>query len=125
MNGLIMIAHGSRRELSNNEFTDLVKEVKSKDNRFDEISASFLEFANPDIATVVNEYIEKKISKIYFYPYFLNSGKHVSVDLPNIINELKDNNPSIEFILLTHFGKSEKISDIIIGDISLWKSTFY
>ena len=119
MNGLIMIAHGSRRELSNNEFTDLVKEVKSKDNRFDEISASFLEFANPDIATVVNEYIEKKISKIYFYPYFLNSGKHVSVDLPNIINELKDNNPSTEFILLTHFGKSEKISDIIIGDISL------
>ena len=125
MNGLIMIAHGSRRELSNNEFTDLVKEVKSKDNRFDEISASFLEFANPDIATVVNEYIEKKISKIYFYPYFLNSGKHVSVDLPNIINELKDNNPSTEFILLTHFGKSEKISDMIIGDISLWKSTFY
>ena len=117
MNGLILIAHGSKKDLSNNEFKDLVNEIKSKDKDFEEIDAAFLEFATPNIDMVVKEQIEKNITKIYFYPYFLNSGKHVSVDLPNIINSLQDVYTNIDFMLLEHFGKSDKISDIIINDI--------
>jgi sirohydrochlorin cobaltochelatase len=117
MNGLILIAHGSKKDLSNNEFLALVDEIKTKDENFDQVKASFLEFAYPDIKTIVEEYIAENITKIYFYPYFLNSGKHVTNDLPDIINDLTKNNPLIEFILLTHFGKSDKISDIILSDI--------
>ena len=119
MRGLILIAHGSKKDLSNNEFIDLVNEVKNKNRDFNEIQAAFLEFASPDINTVVNTYLEKEFNEIYFYPYFLNSGKHVSVDLPNIIKELQKSNPEVKFNLLTHFGKSEKISDIITNDITL------
>ncbi len=118
MKGLVLIAHGSKKDLSNNEFLDLVDMIKEKDDSFSEVEASFLEFASPDIDNVVQRFVKNGISKIYFYPYFLNSGKHVSVDLPNIINRLRNSNTSVEFILLTHFGKSEKISDIILEDIS-------
>ncbi len=118
MNGLVLIAHGSKKDLSNNEFRKLVDEIKEKDDKFSQVEAAFLEFASPEIVTVVEKFIKDGISKIYFYPYFLNSGKHVSVDLPDIIGELESNNTSVEFMLLTHFGKSEKISDIILEDIS-------
>jgi len=118
MKGLILIAHGSKRSLSNNEFLDLVSEVENKDKKFAKIEAAFLEFATPNINTVVKTFIENGIREIYFYPYFLNSGKHVSVDLPNIINKLKEDYPLMEFRLLSHFGKSNKISNIIIEDIS-------
>jgi len=118
MNGLVLIAHGSKKDLSNNEFRKLVDEIKEKDDKFSQVEAAFLEFASPDITTVVERFVKEDISKIYFYPYFLNSGKHVSVDLPNIISKLERDNASVEFLLLTHFGKSEKISDIILEDIS-------
>lgn len=119
MDALVLIAHGSKRSLSNDEFVSLVNEVRNKDKKFSNIEAAFLELATPSIQTVSKNLISKKISKIYYYPYFLNSGKHVGVDLPYIINELKEENPSIEFILLEHFGKSDRISDIILDDISL------
>lgn len=118
MNGLIMIAHGSKKKLSNNEFLNLVEEIEKKNDNFSKVEASFLEFATPDIDSVVKNFLNNGISKIYFYPYFLNSGKHVSVDLPDIINNLKKTYPLIEFILLPHFGVSDKISDIIIEDLS-------
>jgi sirohydrochlorin cobaltochelatase len=119
MDALILIAHGSRRSLSNDEFVTLVNEVRNKDKNFSRIEAAFLELATPSIQTVANNLITKKFNKIYFYPYFLNSGKHVGVDLPYIIDELKEENPNIEFILLEHFGKSNRISDIILDDVSL------
>ena len=119
MNALVLIAHGSKRSLSNEEFISLANEIKSKDKNFSKIEAAFLELATPSIQTVSNNLISQNISKIYFYPYFLNSGKHVGVDLPYIINELKEENPTVEFILLEHFGKSNRISDIILDDISL------
>jgi sirohydrochlorin ferrochelatase len=119
MNALVLIAHGSKRSLSNEEFVALGNEIKNKDRNFSKIETAFLELATPSIETVAKNLISQKIAKIYFYPYFLNSGKHVGVDVPHIINQLKEENPKVEFILLEHFGKSDRISDIILDDISL------
>ncbi|MBU3013141.1 CbiX/SirB N-terminal domain-containing protein [Poseidonibacter lekithochrous] len=119
MNALVLIAHGSKKSLSNEEFVALGNEIRNKDKKFNKVETAFLELATPSIQTVANNLILNKISKIYFYPYFLNSGKHVGVDLPYIINQLKEENPLVEFTLLKHFGKSDRISDIIIDDVSL------
>lgn len=121
MNALVLIAHGSKRALSNEEFLNLVNEVKDKDKNknFSKIQGAFLELATPSIQAVCEELISNNITKISFYPYFLNSGKHVGVDLPNIMNELKEINPTVDFELLEHFGKSNRISDIILDDIAL------
>ena len=117
MSGLIMVAHGSKKDISNDEFRDLVDEIKTKNEDFKEIDTAFLEFASPTIHSAVQSQVQKKINKIYFYPYFLNSGKHVSVDLPHIIDSLEKQYSSVDFVLLTHFGKSNKISDIILNDL--------
>jgi len=117
MSGLIMIAHGSKKNVSNDEFRYLVEEIKTKDKDFESVDAAFLEFAQPTIFMIVETQIQRNINKIYLYPYFLNPGKHVSVDLPTILTTLQNQYPEITFILLNYFGKSNSISDIIIKDI--------
>ena len=112
-----MIAHGSKKDVSNDEFKNLVDEIKMKDDEFEQINVSFLEFAQPTVFMAVKNQIEKNIDRIYLYPYFLNSGKHVSVDLPTILTTLQKDYPKIKFILLNHFGKSNSISDIIVNDM--------
>lgn len=118
MKALIFIAHGSKKELSNSEFKDLVQTIKEEDKNYDFIEASFLEIASPSIEICVDEVVKKGAKEIIFYPFFLNSGKHILVDIPNIIEELKKNYPEIFFSSFEHFGKSKYIKEIILRDIS-------
>lgn len=118
MKAIVFIAHGSKKEKSNNEFLALVDEISKKDEEYDLKKAAFLELATPDIKSIVTEFIIKGAKDITFFPYFLNSGKHVISDIPEIVEELKKEHLDIKFRLLPHFGQSKKIPDIILNDIN-------
>ncbi|RXJ90861.1 hypothetical protein CRV01_06865 [Arcobacter sp. CECT 8983] len=118
MRAIIFVAHGSKKEESNEEFIQLIEKISHKDNKYGLKKAAFLELASPDIKSVVTEFIINGAREIVFYPYFLNSGKHVTSDIPNIIENLRQEHKNIMFKLLPHFGKSEKIEDIILHDIN-------
>lgn len=113
---IVLIAHGSKKQSSNDEFLNMVENMKDKHN-YAIMEAAFLELANPDIVSCVENLILNDIKKIDFYPFFLNSGKHVLIDIPNIIQELQKKYPQIDLTLLNHFGKSKKIEEIILNDI--------
>lgn len=117
MNAIILIAHGSKKESSNNEFLEMVENIKKSSN-FDFTEAAFLELVAPDMRTIVKKLVSKGVDEISFYPFFLNSGKHVLIDLPNIVDELQKKYINISFRLLKHFGKSNKIEEIILNDIN-------
>ena len=119
MKSLIIIAHGSRKNISNNEVIKIVNDIKNSDTLYDNIESSFLEFATPTIEQSVNKCIEQKSLEIDIYPYFLNSGKHVTYDIPNEIEKLKVKYPNIKFSILPHFGVSNTITQIILSDIRL------
>ncbi|RXJ98335.1 hypothetical protein CRU98_09855 [Arcobacter sp. CECT 8986] len=117
MNSLILIAHGSRVEDSNNEVVSLIKRLKDKNK--DEnlcISYAFLELAEPSIEHSIKEQIKKGCKKIILLPYFLAQGKHVKVDIPNEINKYKDLHKNIEFVLLPHLGANDMIIDLILSN---------
>jgi sirohydrochlorin ferrochelatase len=118
MKALILVAHGSKKDKSNQEFKDLGEEIKKlNSNKYKRIETAFLEFAKPSIEEIVEQLDSKNITEISLYPYFLNSGKHVVNDIPNIIEELRSNYQNIRFKLFPHFGSSKKISTIISEEI--------
>lgn len=116
--GAILVAHGSKRAESNEEFKQLCEKIRL-DNiyEFDAICHAFLEFTHPGIEMALQKMHEENISRVFIYPYFLNSGKHVSVDLPNIIDTVKHKYPNMEIKLLTHFGASKSVVSIISTDL--------
>lgn len=116
MKAIILIAHGSKKESSNNEFIAMVEQIKEK-NDYDFTQAAFLEIAFPNIQTASKSLIKQGVESITFYPYFLNSGKHVLIDIPTIVNQLREENKETEFKLLNHFGTSNKIHQIILNDL--------
>lgn len=117
MKCIIMIAHGSRRESSNSEFISMVKSLQEQKETSHIIKAAFLELKEPSISQAAVELIELGHNEISFYPFFLNSGKHVLVDIPNEIKELEKNYKDIKFNLLDHFGSSKQIENLIIDMI--------
>jgi sirohydrochlorin ferrochelatase len=117
MKSLIIIAHGSKKKSSNNEVIDIVNTIQQSDTKYDIVEPSFLEFAIPNLEKSIQVCIDKHAVDIDIYPYFLNSGKHVTVDIPNLIEEFKSKYPKISFVILPHFGQSTTIKDIILSDI--------
>ena len=119
MNSLIIVAHGSKKKSSNDEVVEIVNQIKKENTLYKNIEVSFLEFESPNIEQSVQKCIELKSQKIYIYPYFLNSGKHVTFDIPNMVKELKEKHQTTSFVLLPHFGQSKNVTDIILSDITL------
>jgi len=115
--GMILLTQGYKQKSLNDDFIKLVDDIKKKDEKFTSINAAFLEFAQPTIEDVVQEQIKNNITKIYVYPYFLNMGIYLTVDLENILKELSTKYKNIEFHLLEHFGKSNRITDMIVNEI--------
>jgi len=117
MKSLIIIAHGSKKEGSNNEVREIVNSIQTENTIYDKIEVSFLEFATPTLEQSVKKCIEEKSNDITIYPYFLNSGKHVTYDIPNEIKIVGQKYQDVTFTILPHFGSSESIKKIILSDI--------
>ena len=118
MKALIIVAHGSKLQSSNDEIRNIVFKIKEslQDDKLIVLS-SFLELAEPSIFVSAIEAINQGCKNIKFFPYFLAAGKHVKVDIPDEINQLKQQYPQISFELLPHIGECKGIEKLILSNI--------
>lgn len=115
MKALIILAHGSRRQESNQEVAALVNEVrKISTNEYDAIEHAYLEIAEPDLPLSIKQTIENGASDITVLPYFLNSGNHVKRDIPAIIKQASKKYPSCKFRISSFIGMYKGMPDLIL-----------
>ena len=114
---LLVVAHGSRVEQSNQEVIDLAKDVSRHTKSFSFVSHAFLEIAEPNIPKGIESCIKSGSGKILVLPYFLSAGRHVTEDIPNIIDEFQTKYPKVTIKLLPYFGQHEQVATIL-GDIA-------
>ncbi len=102
--GLMIIAHGSPAKQWNQPVLDLENYVKQlfdekKITKFDEVRVALMEFTEPSIASVIKDFEEKGITKVFALPLFIAPSGHSIYDIPAIlglyfdkemIDELKD-----------------------------------
>jgi sirohydrochlorin ferrochelatase len=101
--GLIVLAHGSRSAKANEEVRVLAQGL----GHFVGASAAadaFLEQAEPPFEGAVASLASAGISDIRVFPYFLNSGRHVLVDVPKLIADAAARFPDVELTTLPHLG---------------------
>lgn len=119
MKALLIIAHGSRRQQSNEEVINIANKIKAyKQHDFDIVEPAFLELARPLIAEGIEQCVKSGAKEIVVSPYFLNSGKHVTEDIPNIIAEVKAAHPDIIIEVTPHVGSSPIMLDLILKTAS-------
>jgi len=118
MNALIFLAHGSRREKSNQEVIDLVDSIRPQlGARFDRIDAAFLELVQPSLPDAIDDALRQGAQLVTIFPYFLNSGNHVDKDIPAIVYQFKERYPDRAFAVTDHFGKTEGVWEIIVKQL--------
>ena len=116
MKALLLVAHGSRRQQSNDEVVKIAETLKAHcSGEYHIIHSCFLELAETLIPDGIRKCVDDGASSIVVLPYFLNSGRHVIEDVPGIVHEEKEKYPEVEFRISKHLGASELMLDLLIS----------
>jgi sirohydrochlorin ferrochelatase len=120
MRNLLLVAHGSRREASNDEVRDLTNQLQSHIDSyerppFEKIGCAFLELASPSIPEGLEDYVSEGAKDITVLPYFLSAGRHVSEDIPAEVEKVRDKYPEINIKIADYLGSSTGICDLLLS----------
>ncbi|HMK56453.1 MAG TPA: precorrin-8X methylmutase [Dissulfurispiraceae bacterium] len=112
---IIIIGHGSPRREANTiaslaEALHVSLHPGCEDNC---VRGAYLQFSDPDIETVIEESVSEGARRIILHPFFLNSGMHVTKDIPELISDATRKYPGVEFIYTEPLGMHEKLIEIV------------
>ena len=116
MKALLLVAHGSRRKQSNEEVVELADKLKKNcADQYGIIHAGFLELSETLIPDGIRNCVNDGATSIVVLPYFLNSGRHVVEDIPDIVEETRTEYPGIDIKVAPHLGASHLMMDMLIA----------
>ena len=116
MKALLLVAHGSRRKQSNDEVVLLADKLRKKCfAQYNIVHAAFLELAEVLIPDGIRKCIDEGASSVVVLPYFLNSGRHVVDDIPNIVKDTMKYHPDVDIRIASHLGASDLMLELLIA----------
>lgn len=115
MRTLLLIAHGSRREASNEELRELAKRLASlAAPEYSTVVPAFLELADPDIPTGVDRCVEAGATQVIAVPYFLAAGRHVVVDIPKQLAKAQQRHPGLDLRQSDYLGLHDSLPGLLL-----------
>ena len=114
MRSVLILAHGSRREASNEEVRGLATAVAARlDGRYDRCGCAFLELAQPSIPEAIAREVEAGATEVVCFPYFLSAGRHVVEDVPELVEAARRDHPGVRITLERYLGAQHAMAALI------------
>lgn len=115
MKSLLLVAHGSRREASNEEIRDLARRVAERAmGRYGHVACAFLEIAEPSIPGGIQACIDAGADEVVVVPYFLSAGRHVAEDIPGEVGVKQAEHPDVCIRIAPYLGLSDEIPELLL-----------
>ena len=113
---LLVVAHGSRREASNDEVRKLTEAIAAKaGTRFMMVAPAFLELATPSIPDGIENCIRSGAQEVVILPYFLSAGRHVAQDIPAEVDIKRQQYPQVPISIAAYLGSDEGVVELMLG----------
>lgn len=115
---VVILSHGSPNEVEVHRLMEYVTQgVKSCLASEIEVEWAALQFNHPDLKEAVGKMSKRGLKRVVIMPYFLLGGRHFTKDIPDIIEDVKQSHPDMEFILTDTLGMDGLLVDIIVKRI--------
>lgn len=139
---LVVVSHGSKQKESNQEFKQFIEklrqinseskagegfgslavvsdEVKSSDlsGSYAEIEGACLEFASPQLETVIEDLIKEEYQHFDILPLFVFAGYHVREDIPERMEKLKNEFEELDYKILDHPAAADDFAPYIFAHV--------
>ena len=113
MRGLVVLAHGSKVEETNNILLKILEEVTEK-VKYDLVEGAYLQLMDPSLEDAIKSLYEKGCKDIVVFPFFLFDGNHIREDIPAEIDKIKEKYTDVKIKFLKNIGYDSKLVDIIV-----------
>ena len=112
---LVVVAHGSRREASNDEVRALASRLADMpDTGYDSVTAAFLELAEPLIPDGVVDAVDDGAGEVVVLPYFLSAGRHVARDIPAEVEKAARLRPDAHIRIAPYVGSMNDMTGLMM-----------
>ena len=111
--GILLIAHGSPREESNQDIRRVVESLRAS-KRYHFVEAAFLDCNEPDIAEGFRRCVAAHCGTVIAVPYFLHPGKHVALDVPRQLKAAAALAPHVSVLMTAYVGQSVEITNALV-----------
>ncbi len=109
---VLYICHGSRVKEGKNQAVEFVEKCK-KELGYPIQETCFLELSKPDIYQGISTCVQQGAKEIVVVPVLLLAATHVKKDIPNEVERVSKEFPSITFHMGCPFGVHDKLISII------------
>ena len=113
MKAVFLISHGSRYAKTKEEVRTLAQILRQKSDA-EIFEYAFLELEKPSIPEGIDVCVGKGAANIVVLLNFLNSGQHVDIDIPRLIEDAKKRYPHVSFRVTMPVGQHPDIGDIFL-----------
>lgn len=116
MNGVLIVAHGSRIESTRATIEDVVARVQELLPELP-LEIAYMEFDEPRISQSAQALIDRGVDAIKVVPYFLFEGIHIRKNIPHELQEALRDHPHIKFTMSKALGSDPRLADILADRI--------
>lgn len=113
MKAILLVSHGSRSSETKEEVSELVERLR-KAKAGEIVEYAFLELESPSIPEGIDICIEKGARQVIVLLNFLNSGRHVDVDIPQIVAQAQTKHPSVRMSITRPVGQHPDIEKLFL-----------
>ncbi|VAX16024.1 hypothetical protein MNBD_NITROSPINAE04-2575 [hydrothermal vent metagenome] len=109
---VILIGHGSRVPASGNDMVKVAERLRSE-NCYAMIETCYMSRMKPFFSETLKKVAESKVEKVVVIPYFLHSGLHLVLDIPEMIQENAKLFPGLNIVYGKHLGYDDAMVALV------------
>ena len=112
MKALLILAHGSPRAEANEDIVRIAEELRARD-AYPLVEIGYLDCNQPDIPAAIELCVAAGAIEIAAVPYFLHSGKHFVLDLPQLLETAAAKHPAVTIRMGDYIGRQPQLDDVL------------
>jgi len=113
MRAILLIDHGSVRAEANHMLTCMANLLQHMVGNGVLVRYAHMELAEPSISQGLAACVEAGATEVIAFPYMLSPGKHVTRDIPRLVDEAARAFPNVTCRVTDAFGVHEKLGELI------------
>ncbi|MGY8903303.1 MAG: sirohydrochlorin chelatase [Burkholderiales bacterium] len=106
--GIVLFAHGSRDPLWSAPMQAVAAQITQMQPALP-VRCAYLELCEPDLPTATAQLLAAGCTTVRVLPLFLGVGKHARQDLPELIDQLRQQYPAVRFEVQASVGEDPRM----------------
>jgi sirohydrochlorin ferrochelatase len=109
---VIILGHGSRSGGADETVKRVAAELK-KSRGHEIVEHAFLQHTLPTPHNALESCIRQRVQKIVIVPYFMQSGTHVTRDIPELVDKARKRHPDLDIVVTDYVGAHPLMAKIV------------